>query len=454
MASEKVKDEPTEEELSFPKLANSSSLSSKQSQRPSVELAHTKNSSSYNETLKAPRCLNAYGLKPSTVPPFALDEEIKKLKLRNSQNVNSVLDDEFRKYCKDPFLVSHNEQWNAFIENVGSNVAYMTKGVNGNVTSNGTVYQDTATISSASLDKEKDNNGADSQSTDTETEREQVRKEVFENLDGAWEGDQRLKAVFNEPMLHNYNFTNQQDRSDWTDYLEQVKRFYYGNNESVGNMDRGNVEDENGKVTSFLDRQKAEFKKKKKRWRQLEKRKKQKWQPMLEKMLLDNQYVPLSFRIFIVILCVIALGLAIRIYQNSNSTIDALDVSVPQQASTIMAICVNSIAIFYLIFIAHDEFSGKPLGLRNPFGKLRLILLDLLFIIFSSANLALTFNTLYDKQWVCTSSGDQELPKIGYICRKQRALASFLFVVLSMWVLTFTISIVRVVEKVSSSSPR
>lgn len=121
-----------------------------------------------------------------------------------------------------------------------------------------------------------------------------------------------------------------------------------------------------------------------------------------------------------------------------------------------MAICVNSIAVLYLVYIGYDEFSGKPLGLRNPLSKLRLILLDLLFIIFSSANLSLTFNTLYDSQWVCTTeeASNRQLPRIDYICRKQRALAAFLFMVLFMWVTTFTISIVRVVEKVSSSSPR
>ena len=99
------------------------------------------------------------------------------------------------------------------------------------------------------------------------------------------------------------------------------------------------------------------------------------------------------------------------------------------------------------------------MGLRDPLGKLRLILLDLLFIIFSSANLALAFNTLFDKRWVCRHDGGPtaragEDLTISYICRKQRALSSFLFVMVVLWVITFTISLVRVVEKVSSASPR
>ena len=53
-----------------------------------------------------------------------------------------------------------------------------------------------------------------------------------------------------------------------------------------------------------------------------------------------------------------------------------------QQPSTIMALVVQSCALVYVIYIAYDEYTGKPLGLREPMSKMRLILLDLLFIIF------------------------------------------------------------------------
>ena len=115
-----------------------------------------------------------------------------------------------------------------------------------------------------------------------------------------------------------------------------------------------------------------------------------------------------------------------------------------------MAICVQSIAMVYLIYITWDEFNAKPLGIRNPLAKIRLILLDLLFIIFSSANLSLSFNTLYDGRWVCQIDEYSMYPKVESICDKQRALAAFLFLVLVMWVSTFTVSILRVIEKVSS----
>lgn len=175
-------------------------------------------------------------------------------------------------------------------------------------------------------------------------------------------------------------------------------------------------------------------------------------------LIMDNQYFVLALRICSGILSIIALGLAVRIFVDSRDIIHRSSSDVGQQPSAIMAICVNSIAVVYIIYIAHDEFSGKPLGLRNPYGKLRLILLDLLFVIFCSANLALAFNTLFDKSWVCTAEGRSDstsdgLLNINGICEKQKALSAFLFMMLVMWVITFSISIVRVIQKMTTPSP-
>ncbi|XBW37454.1 hypothetical protein QEN19_003035 [Hanseniaspora menglaensis] len=193
-------------------------------------------------------------------------------------------------------------------------------------------------------------------------------------------------------------------------------------------------------------------------------RKKTQFLPSLEKTLFQNRYVPFLCRLFIVILCLIALSLAVRIYLNSRaayyghelsdtSSLPLKKYTVGQQPSTIMAITVNSIAVLFELYVAIDEFKGEPLGLRHPLDKLRLILLDLLFIIFSSANLALAFGSIFDDDWVCIGSvpSSKSSPKLNYICRKQRTLSSFLFVILFTWVLAFTISIVRVVNKASST---
>ncbi|KAI3402552.2 hypothetical protein KGF56_004644 [Candida oxycetoniae] len=177
--------------------------------------------------------------------------------------------------------------------------------------------------------------------------------------------------------------------------------------------------------------------------------------PRLKKVFLFDPLVPLMLRIITLIFCVAALALACSIFIFSKHEYDGHPVE--QQASTIMAIVVQTCALVYVIYIAYDEYAGKPLGLRKPMGKMRLVMLDLLFIIFSSANLSLAFNTLYDDEWVCQIyrkpglvSYDGIFPIVSSICRRQKALASFLFVVLVTWVLTFTISLIRVIDKVNT----
>lgn len=396
--------------------------------------------------------LNTYGIYPTTVPPFVLDSQFEKLSVRGLPKCARAckVDDNSRFKLKDPFLVTYDGKWGQFASNVGSNVAYPT--------------QQQVKLPTERSSSSSNNSDTDKQSFSDEVsqvEREKVRKEVLKDLDSEWGGGKRLEVLFNTPIAGHYEFKSNEDRKAWSDYVTRIKQYYYGENTNwdpltnksqVDHINRSFDGRRNVDWIEELNRDKLKFK-------QFKQRKMQQWMPALSALLLDNQYLPLGLRIVVGILSVISLGLAIRIFQNSSSTVKSVDSSIDQQPSTIMAICVNAIAIVYIIGIAHDEFSGKPLGLRNPFGKLRLILLDLLFIIFSSANLALAFNTLYDKQWICTDDGQSSghsysYPRVPYICEKQKALSAFLFVMLFMWVLTFTVSIVRVVEKVSSTSPR
>ena len=96
-----------------------------------------------------------------------------------------------------------------------------------------------------------------------------------------------------------------------------------------------------------------------------------------------------------------------------------------------MAIIVDAIAMAYLVYITYDEYSGKPLGLRSAKAKMRLIFLDLFFIVFDSANLSLAFETLSDNR------------PCAEVCGKQEALASVLLIALIAWLLTFSISVMR-----------
>lgn len=366
-----------------------------------------------------PKDLNAYSLKPVTVPPFVLDSHFKKLKLKDSNGISKEMGTDM--HFKDPFLISYDNNWDHFIANVGNE---------------GCSYGDDTHIKSGYKLCSVSNNDYQ------HMEKMLVQDEVFTDLDGSWNGGERLNGLFNEPLLTDYDLKNPKDKRQLTKYLTQLKSFYY-NEKFFNNSKSGN----NGNPYSMSSR----IRRSKFYWNQFEQRKKQQWFPHIRILFLDNQYLPLSLRILISSLCLISLSLAVKIYQHSQEKIKKIESDVPQQPSTIMAICLNSIAIIYLIYIGYDEFAGKPLGLRNPLSKLRLILLDLLFIIFSSANLSLTFNALYDNRWVCTVSyNSPSALRLDNICRKQKALAAFLFLGLVMWVITFAVSILRVVEKVSN----
>ena len=121
----------------------------------------------------------------------------------------------------------------------------------------------------------------------------------------------------------------------------------------------------------------------------------------------------------------VALALAGSIHYRSTEK------HLAQTASTDMAIIVDVVAMVYLLYITYDEYTGKPLGLRSAKAKMRLIFLDLFFIVFDSANLSLAFEA------------------IGYgdcyeqICSRQKALASVLLIALIAWLLTFAISVLR-----------
>ena len=105
--------------------------------------------------------------------------------------------------------------------------------------------------------------------------------------------------------------------------------------------------------------------------------------------------VPLIFRITVFTTSLIALGLSGSIHHLSNNY------RYDQNASATMAIVVDVVAIPYILYITWDEYTGKPLGLRSPKAKIRLVLLDLFFIIFESANLALAFAALTDDDGSC-----------------------------------------------------
>ena len=104
-----------------------------------------------------------------------------------------------------------------------------------------------------------------------------------------------------------------------------------------------------------------------------------------------------------------------------------------------------------------DHLSFR-LGLRSAVAKTSLLLCDLYFIVFSASNLSLAFDALFDRRWACyedhsTFIGSEEFripatcPDNPSICYRQKALGGVLFISLVAWLSTFSISVMRVVEK-------
>lgn len=98
------------------------------------------------------------------------------------------------------------------------------------------------------------------------------------------------------------------------------------------------------------------------------------------------------------------------------------------------------------------------LGLRSVPAKVLLLLCDLYFVVFAAANLSLAFDALTDHRWACYDKDfmsvdnvnrqvEATCPNNADICQRQKALSAVLLIGLSAWLFTFSISVLRVVEK-------
>ncbi|KAL9597558.1 MAG: hypothetical protein Q9219_005060 [cf. Caloplaca sp. 3 TL-2023] len=155
------------------------------------------------------------------------------------------------------------------------------------------------------------------------------------------------------------------------------------------------------------------------------------WWKRLQRTIIRSPMIPLVLRSIVWVFSLVALAVAASLHHE------------PDDASTEMAIIVDAIALVYLLYITYDEYSGKPLGLRSARAKMRLIFLDLFFIVFDSANLSLAFEAVQDAN-PCPDNA-----KIKESCHRQNTLASVLLIALIAWLLTFSISVLRLVERVT-----
>lgn len=164
------------------------------------------------------------------------------------------------------------------------------------------------------------------------------------------------------------------------------------------------------------------------------------WYVRAQRTVLRNPIIPMVIRMNVWCCSAVALGLAASIHHLTD-----MDPSVYSTASTDMAIIVDVVAMVYLLYITYDEYSGKPLGLRPARAKIRLIFLDLFFIVFDSANLSLAFEAIRSESCNPDSTNNSIFytKLTGQICSRQKGLASVLLIALIAWLLTFAISVLR-----------
>ncbi|TID26832.1 hypothetical protein E6O75_ATG01325 [Venturia nashicola] len=144
----------------------------------------------------------------------------------------------------------------------------------------------------------------------------------------------------------------------------------------------------------------------------------------IKRVLLKNAFVPLFFRLIQLVTSIIATALSGNIFHSPGCT---------NGATTFMTLIVGVLAILFTSYQAKDEFTSKPIGLRKASTKLTLILIDLFFIMFMSANVSLAWAALWSD------------------CAKQAGIVGVLMFGLLAWLLGFIISLYRLVFVVVSA---
>ena len=171
------------------------------------------------------------------------------------------------------------------------------------------------------------------------------------------------------------------------------------------------------------------------------KRKREVWYKRSQYTILRNPFIPLVFRFIVFTFNLIALSIGATIFIRTRH-ISAEDYQGGPSAE--MAVIVDVIALVYTGYITYDEYFSKPLGLRAARAKVRLILLDLFFIVFQTSNLSLAFESMSSETGPCVTGPDANGHKIlPDICARTRALAAVLLISLIAWLLTFSISVLR-----------
>lgn len=171
------------------------------------------------------------------------------------------------------------------------------------------------------------------------------------------------------------------------------------------------------------------------------------WWQRTQRIILRNAIIPLLIRAIVLgfSAAAMAIGISLWIQLSRPSSDNQSTVPPPKVTSSIMmATIVDGIALFYLIAIIYDEYTGKPIGLRSATAKMRLIFLDLFFIVCDSANLSLALMAVAHLDPKCGNCHN------GWL----KALGGVLLIALLSWILAFAISVLRYVHFIRFVSPK
>lgn len=454
-----------------PSISNRSENNNNESTRLKNHISHNHNESKPKD--EKININNFYSLSCNTIPPYVLDR------------LSHYTNDTFVVNSDDPYTESFQKEWEKnrpqngpfndwgdFINSIknGNTSIPVKTSFNPNNANNNTIKN---------TNNNNFNNGPELSQIDEENSiysyqpsvvtnnskitneesksKKQLANEIFKmyDLHSKWKGGHRLKGLFDCDGLHsdncsvdNFDEEDDESNSDSNDYEYNATDLEkgYKNGHHLNHhrhLHHPHLHRHNHRHNINRYKREQDIKERAKLWYE-ENRKNIK--PRLINSIMTNSYIPLFFRLISITLTTVALALSAKIVEVTDER------EISQQASPLMALIVQSVALLYLLYVTYDEFTSQPIGLRNPTTKITLILLDLFFIIFSSANLSLSFQSIYDTRWVCkVGILEKEIFHDIPMCKKVKALTAFLFVTLVVWCINFTISVFRIVHVVSNT---
>ncbi|CAO1633695.1 unnamed protein product [Parajaminaea phylloscopi] len=188
------------------------------------------------------------------------------------------------------------------------------------------------------------------------------------------------------------------------------------------------------------------------------------WSSQFSAFLLHNVFAPLLLRIVNICFTTSTLAIAVRLWRvlHKQGAADAVG------ASPAMGIVIAPLSLVHVGAQVWLEYWGRPIGLWSVGSKLGYQLIELVFIVLWSAELALTFDNYATSSLGCvswysdfpdvTSATGETCPGFGaevlrdpslqpVICRYQGVLIGLTFTTLVAYVLVFAVSLFRTVSR-------